>query len=198
MCCTLNRGSQKTRLIYSGTLTGRKINLMNRKQLERIVGAVPNFRSRWDSFLNEWEPEGEPPWYVGMSELAHYVVDSYSQGTISEFPILFSTIEDVLQDPDPDIEPLIAIGLFEAMQNIASHRQFGAAPFRQQLGTRSLSLWDEVDASTKRVAAWEEKQIAKWWQFWRKRRVIDVEKALSQVESPELRKIIEAEYRKKG
>jgi hypothetical protein len=90
------------------------------------------------------------------------------------------------------------IKLFEDMQNIASHREFGAAPFRQQLGTRSLSLWDEVDAGMKRVAAWEEKQIPKWWQFWRKRRVIDVEKALSQVESPELRKIIEAEYRKKG
>jgi hypothetical protein len=31
------------------------------EQLERIVDAVPNFRTCWDSFLKEWGKEGEPP-----------------------------------------------------------------------------------------------------------------------------------------
>jgi hypothetical protein len=54
-----------------------------------------------------------------------------------------------------------------------------------------------VDEGMKRVAAWQQTQKPKWWQFWRKRRTFDAEKALSQVQSPELRKILEAEYRSK-
>lgn len=170
---------------------------MNRGQLERIIAAVPNFRARWDSFLKEWEPDGEPPWYVGMSELAHYVVDCHSQNLTSELPSLFSTIEDILREPEADVENLIAVGLFEDIQNIASHREFGAAPFRERLGARSLQIWDEVDEGLKRVAAWQQTQKPKWWQFWRKRKTFDAEKALLQVASPELRKILEAEYRRK-
>jgi hypothetical protein len=49
----------------------------------------------------------------------------------------------------------------------------------------------------KRVAAWQQTQKPKWWQFWRIRKAFDAEKALFQVQSPELRKILEAEYRRK-
>jgi hypothetical protein len=50
-------------------------------------------------FLSEWKPASEPPWYVGMSELADYVVENYAQGVTTEFPNLFSTVEQLLQDP---------------------------------------------------------------------------------------------------
>jgi hypothetical protein len=131
-----------------------------------------------------------------MSELAHYVVESFAKGVTVEFPNLFSTVEALLQKSDPEIENLIAVGLFEDIQNIASHRDFGTAPFRQLLGPRSLVLWDEVDAGMKRVAAWEARNKPRWWQFWRRRRVFDAKQALEQVENPELKKIIEANSRK--
>ena len=130
-----------------------------------------------------------------MSELAHYVVDSYAQGVTVEFPQLFRTIEELLQNPDPELENLITVGLFEDIQNIASHRDFGAAPFRALLGLRSLAAWDEIDADMKKVAAWTAKNEPRWWQFWR-RRTFNAEKALTQVESPVLKKIIESNYRK--
>jgi hypothetical protein len=41
-----------------------------------------------------------------------------------------------------------------------------------------------------------ERTEARWWQIWR-RKPIDIEKALSRVKSPELRKIIESDFRKK-
>ena len=113
-----------------------------------------------------------------------------------EFPNLFSTVETLLQNSDPEIENLIAVGLFEGIQNIASHRDFGAAPFRQLLGPRSLVVWDQVDAGMKRVAAWAARSKPRWWQFWRRRRVFDAKQALEQVENRELKKIIEANYRK--
>jgi hypothetical protein len=168
----------------------------NREQIEQLVAAAPNFRNRWDGFLREWEGERVPPWFVGMSELAHYVVESYAQGVTVEFPNLFRTVEALLQNADPELENLIAVGLLEHMQNIASHRDFGATPFRRWLGPKSLVLWEEVDAGMKRVSEWETRNRPRWWQFWRRRRVFDAKKALAEVESPELKKIIEANYRK--
>ena len=161
---------------------------MNREQLDRVVNSVSGFSGQWAAFLSEWEAEGESPWYAGMSELAHYVVESYSDSRTNELTNLFSTIEDVLENVDLDVESLIAIGLFEDVQNIASHREFGATPFRQLLGPRSVKIWDEVDQGMKRVAQWAATQ--------RGNKKFDVEKALSELESPELRKIIESLYRK--
>jgi hypothetical protein len=137
------------------------------------------------------------PWYLAVSELAHYVVESYERGITNEFPDLFSTVESLLGKSEPELENLIAVGLFEDIQNVASHRSFGAAPFRQWLGPRSLVVWEEVDAFAQRVGAWKAQQKPRWWQFWRRRGGFDAAKALEQVESPELRRIIEAEYRKK-
>src|SRR5438046_9312946 len=98
-----------------------------------------------------------PRWVVGMSELAHYVVESYANGITVEFLNLFGTVEALLQNSDSEIENLIAVGLFEDIQNIASHRDFGAAPFRRWLAPRSLVIWDEVDAGMKQVAAWDDR-----------------------------------------
>lgn len=168
----------------------------DREQIERLVAATPNFRKRWETFLKESEGEDVPPWFIAMSELAHYVVDSYAKRMTIEFPNLFSTVETLLQNSDPEIENLIAVGFFEDIQNIASHRDFGAAPFRQLLGPRSLVVWDEIDAGMKRVAAWQARNKPRWWQFWRRRSAFDAKQALEQVENPELKKIIEANYRK--
>jgi hypothetical protein len=35
-----------------------------------------------------------------MSELAHYIDESYHQGATTQFPNLFATVENILQDPD--------------------------------------------------------------------------------------------------
>ena len=169
---------------------------VNPEDVENIVLVAPGFRKSFEKFLEEWASEKSLPWYLAMSELAHYVVDSYADGITNELPDLFATVESLLGKSDPELENLIAVGLFEDIQNVASHRKFGAAPFRQWLGPRSLVVWDEVDAFTRHVALRTAQQKPRWWQFWR-RKVFDSTKALDQVENPELRKIIEAGYRKK-
>lgn len=169
---------------------------VSRERIEGLVATAPNFRNRWEIFLKEWENNPPTPWYIAMSELAHYVVESYAEGTTTELPNLFKAVEALLENPDPELENLIAVGLLEDIQNVASHRNFGAAPFRQWLRPRSVVLWDEVDANMKRVAAWEAENRPRWWQFWRRRSVFDAAQALKEVENAELKKIIEANYRK--
>ena len=85
---------------------------------------------------------------------------------------------------------LITVGLLEDIQNVSSHRDFGAAPFLRWLGPRSLVVWNEINAYMKRVGDWAAKQEPR-------REACDDEKALSQVENPQLKKIIESMYRKK-
>ena len=77
----------------------------NREQIEKLVAAVPNFRDRWEEFLRETEEEEVTPWFLGMGELAHYIVESYDQGFTSEFPNFFTTIETILQKPDLEMYP---------------------------------------------------------------------------------------------
>jgi hypothetical protein len=170
---------------------------VSREDVEQIIAAVPGFRTRWEAFLKEWETEPSLPYYLGMGELAHYVVEGYARGFTNEFRNLFSAVEASLLNPTPEFENLITVGLLEDIQNIASHREFGADGFRQWLGPRSAVIWDEVDAYMRRVAEWSEQQKPRWWEFWRRRKTFDSEKALSQVENPELKKIIESMYRKK-
>jgi hypothetical protein len=132
-----------------------------------------------------------------MGELANHIVDAYEHGSTAQFGRLFSAVESVLQNADSELQSLIGVGLFEDIQNIASHRSFGPAVFRPWLGPSSLMTWDEVDEGMQKVAAWTLRQRARWWQFWRKHRGFNPETALPQVENPELRKIVEQMYRKK-
>ena len=168
-----------------------------REDIETIVATVPGFRTNWERFLKQSAGEPSPPRYIGMSELAHYAVESYGRGTTAEFPSLFETVERLLHDPGPDLEGLIAVGLFEDIQNIASHRDFGFAVFRPWLGERSELVWDEIDAGMRKISLLQQGNEPRWWQVWRRHEAFDPEEALSQVESPDLKRMTESLYRKK-
>jgi hypothetical protein len=71
---------------------------------DKIVTAVPGFRARWISFLNEWAADGQLASYIGMSELAHYVVDAHSQGHSAELASLFCTVQEILQNPENEAQ----------------------------------------------------------------------------------------------
>jgi len=166
----------------------------SREAFETIIATVPDFQPRYQTFLADWQGE-DTPWYLAMGELAHYIVDAYEQANTSLYEELFSAVEHVLQSGDAEIQNLIWVGLLEDIQNIASHRSFGPDVFRVWLGPQSLIAWDEVDRGMRKAAEWVSQQrgdnhpsegVDK----------IDLEATLSQVESPELRRIIEQMYRK--
>jgi hypothetical protein len=164
----------------------RKIPL-SRECIEEIIAAVPGFRENWETFLRQYAKEATPPWYLAMADLAHYLVDQYTNGTTSEFADCFGVIERLLENPDPKLENLVSVGLFEDIQNISSHHAFGYEVFLPWLGPRGLALWEEVEKFWKRAS--------KSTRGRQPQQVFDPERALSQVENPELRKIIESSYR---
>ena len=167
----------------------------SREAFETIIATAPDFRPTYERFLADWQDE-DTPWYLAMGELAHYVVEAYGQGDAAQCQKLFSAVEHVLQNGDSEVQNLIWVGLLEDIQNIASHRSFGPDVFRALLGQQSLIAWDEVNRGMQKVAEWASQQ---------RRRddgspgasSFDSEAALSNVENPELRRIIEQMYRKR-
>lgn len=166
----------------------------SRKAFETITAKVPDFQPRYERFLAEWQGE-DTPWYLAMGELAHYIVELYEQGNTSQYQKLFSAVELVLQSGDAEIQNLIWVGLLEDIQNVSSHRSFGQDVFRVYLGPRSLIAWDEVNRGMQKVAEWASQQRRDDQHSGGKSN-IDLDATLSQVESPELRRLIEQMYRK--
>lgn len=170
---------------------------VDKESFAPIIAAVPGFSDRWSEFVRESEEEESIPWYTGMAALARYIVDSHASNSTSEFPEFFRSVEAALQIGDEELSGLLAIGLFEDIQTIASHRPFGYSAFERWLGPTSLATWREVEAGMRRVAQWAVKHYRQhWWQLWRPK-PFDAGKALSQVENPALREIIETMYAKK-
>lgn len=164
-----------------------------REAFETIIATVPDFQPRYQEFLANWQGE-DTPWYLAMGDLAHYIVESYEQGNTAQLQKLFSTVEGVLQNGDAEIQNLIWVGLLEDIQNISSHRSFGQDVFRVYLGPRSLIAWDEVNRGMQKVAEWASQQRRDDHSGGKGN--IDLDATLSQVENPELRRIIEQMYRK--
>ena len=167
-------------------------------EVELIVAAAPEFRPDWEKFRRTNEDEQFVPLYSAMGELAHYVIEKYERGKTAEFPDLFGTVERVLANADDELANLIAVGLFEDIQNIASHRSFRHEVFMAWLGDRSKIVWREVDEGMKSVAEFVAAENKKqWWQFWKRAPRDDVDSVLSTVQNKELRKIIESNFRRR-
>lgn len=166
-----------------------------REAVESIITTVPGFRSRWEAFLNQWGDE-DTPWYLAMGDLASYVVESYEDGHVAELRALFNAVETALVSADESLKELVSIGFIEDLQNVASHHAAGAGVFRHWRGVTSLVVWDKIEADMRKVAEWTARQKPRWWHFWRRRQAVDYESALSAVENPELRRMIEQMSRK--
>ena len=167
----------------------------SQEAFETIITTVPDFQPRYQRFLADWQGE-DTPWYLAMGELAHYVVEAYEQGDTTQYQKLFSAVERVLQDGDSEVQNLVWVGLLEDIQNIASHRSFSPDVFRAWLGPQGLIAWDEVNRGMQKVAEWASQQRGRD-DGSPSASSFDPEAALSQVENPELRRIIEQMYRKK-
>lgn len=169
--------------------------------IERLAATAPAVALILGDFREEWaSEEGPPPWYIAMGELAYHLVESYERGATEAFPQLFEAIEELLETVDSEVDQLIAVGLFEALQTISSHRSFSSAVFEQWLGPRSRRAWNESDAGMGEVEAWLNRTYRRhWWQFWRPRYpgAKFTAKQLDSIENPKLKRLIEVDVRRR-
>jgi hypothetical protein len=134
-----------------------------------------------------------------MQELGSHVVALFAGGHIKEVGDAFELAEQLITDGSAKDRHAAIVGFLETVQNIASHREHGAAVFEQFLRPKSRIAWAELNqvwkgkGSLAEVVAAETgaKMRPRWWQFWRKHKTRSPKEMLNQVENPELRKIIE-------
>ena len=122
----------------------------------------------------------------------------YESGEREQLRPAFDIAERCLSSGSAEACDAIVLGLFEAIQNIASHRSYGAEVFVPYLGIRSRQAWHDLNIAWQGkesvidvVAAERGVSVRKpWWQFWR--RDPSPRELLDKIENPKLRAIIEA------
>lgn len=134
-----------------------------------------------------------------MAELGSHAVAQFEAGHIEEIRPAFRLAERLIASGSEEERHATIVGFLETIQNVASHRDHGAVVFEQFLGPNSRIAWSELNQVWKGKSSLAEVVAAetgaslrpRWWQFWRKRDRQSPRELLSQVENPELRKIIE-------
>ena len=122
--------------------------MLNPSQIsETIVNSLleiePNFKVKWEDHRGFWKGEksGE---YSDLAVVAHYIVDSAAIGNTQSFSQFFQSVEVLLDKADHSSKELIAVGLFEDIQNISSHVPIEDEVFSSHLGPKSIQLWQEI------------------------------------------------------
>jgi hypothetical protein len=162
--------------------------------LEAITSACPSFAPEILSLAADGASDSRL-----MAELASHVVDLFQEGQVECIPVAFELAEYMIADGTAEERHASIVGFLETVQNVASHRSFGARAFEPFLGTMSQRAWLEVNdiwqgkTSLAEVVASETgaKLDPHWWQFWKRRDRRTPSQLLSEVENPELRRIIE-------
>jgi hypothetical protein len=107
-----------------------------------FLAACPGMEPAWQKHLEFWDNEPARGDYNDARVVAQYLVDCYERGDLSEFPAAFAVLERCLVEGDEAARELAVAGIIEGIQNITSHRPFGADVFCQWLGPKSRTSWD--------------------------------------------------------
>jgi hypothetical protein len=111
-----------------------------------FLAACPGLASPWQEHLVLCGGDDERGIYVDVSVIAQHLVDRFETQDVSEFPATFALLERCLAEGDSETREVAAIGIIEAIQNIASHRPFGPEAFEPWLLDKTRLAWIQVAA----------------------------------------------------
>ena len=116
----------------------------NSDLIPSFLEACPEFAASWQEHLAYWAPDRAGV-YNDLGELAHFAVVSYKQGSTDVVARILARAEQLLTLNDEKTNGLIAVGLLETIQTVASHHAFGGSAFVRFLGPISQKAWVEVE-----------------------------------------------------
>jgi hypothetical protein len=155
-----------------------------------FLAACPGMLPAWAKHVEFWGQD-ERGAYNDMTVIARYLVDCCERGQVGEFPAAFALLERCLAEGDDRAREAATIGIIEDIQNIASHRPFGAEAFTPWLQPLSRSAWDKV-------AAWW-REVGSLADMLRNETGVALTSPMpdiASIQDPELRRMLEGLYRK--
>jgi len=111
--------------------------------MPQFLAACPAFAPKWEAHLAYWGDDGRGD-FIDITELAHFVVESFKEKKTECFAALFDRAEAFLRTGSLKQREIITIGLLEDIQTIASHQPFGSDAFLPFLGPLSRQAWNDV------------------------------------------------------
>ncbi len=107
-----------------------------------LLEACPSLAAAYEAFLEDW-PDGEPPLYVALGELARHLTGMLERGETASFPRAFALLERLQVEGEPWVDEAICIGLLEDLQNPGLHSgRTRPEEIRGFLGPKSTTFWD--------------------------------------------------------
>jgi hypothetical protein len=124
--------------------------ITNDQALDRLIESCPSFLGATDLYdYMEWsEEEDQPDPFVRVATFAQHVVRLAEAKTVDELPGVFTTIEQLIEEGDPETLELVRLGFIETLQNICSHDdvRVGDDDLLPLLGPAATDVWIELDA----------------------------------------------------
>jgi hypothetical protein len=110
-----------------------------------LLDACPSFTPQWQTFLDEWQEEGDdPPLYLALADFARHLIGMVERGETASFPAIFAAVERLHTEGDHYVREAATVGLLEDLQNLNLHRTTRPELFRQYLGPESQRWWDKL------------------------------------------------------
>ena len=121
-----------------------KNKIIEKEIIPKFLEICPEFRKRWEEHLKYWGKDKRGI-YIDTAEFVHFIDDSYGGGDTKKFLKIFEQIEFYLTRGDNKIKDIIALGILETLQNVASHRKYSYTVFEKWLGPVSKNYWKEIE-----------------------------------------------------
>jgi hypothetical protein len=101
-----------------------------------FLKACPGWKEALEKVRADWHGNKPNP-YNEISSLAHFLVNPYKDGTTSDFPKIFNTLELIIQEGNHQAKELLVVGLIEDLQNISTSESLGSDIFKPWLREES-------------------------------------------------------------
>ena len=106
--------------------------------------ACPSLQTAWDAHLQSWDGK-ERGDYNDIAVVVDFVVGSFERGQTEAVSKIFSIAENVLRREEEAQKEIVIVGLLEGIQNVSSHRAFGADVFLPYLGSSTKKAWNQLN-----------------------------------------------------
>ncbi|MGO4530370.1 hypothetical protein AB4Z30_14910 [Paenibacillus sp. 2TAF8] len=113
--------------------------------LEKLLTAVPSYKSRYEQYINEnYEPGEERLIYVDISDFVKHVIECYQRKKTEEFDALFEVIEQLHTNGDSSVKEVATVGILESFQNQLLDENIEYSEFERLLKSESKRWWNHL------------------------------------------------------
>ena len=116
------------------------------KMMSELVLVNPAFTEEWVGFKDEWNEEGELPYYLVLGDYARHVKSLHESGEEQLLFEIFKVVEKLHLEGNHYVREAMTIGLLEGIQNITATSKGGSLAYEKYLLPETKYWWDKLNS----------------------------------------------------